>query len=124
MGAVDLGRRKAAENCAVPAWASARGDSREKRFVLIGNSLFFSEAFQALSAGAKHLYLCFTLECGGKRAFVFPHAAAKKYGIPSRSFERYLTELEAAGFITKSSGWNTRTPNKYEFSFSWKVRPP
>ncbi|MBE7002857.1 MAG: hypothetical protein E7425_01050 [Ruminococcaceae bacterium] len=119
-----MARKKAAERCAVPPWASAKADNREKRFVLIGNSLFFSEAFQALSAGAKHVYLCMALECGGRRDFVFPHAAAKKYGIPARSFDRYVAELEKAGFLTKSSGQNTRTPNEYQFCFSWKLDAP
>lgn len=115
-------RRKHAENCAVPAWASGRIDSREKRFVMIGNSLFFDSSFQTLSAGAKHLYISMCLECGGRRKFIFPHGAAKKYGIPARSFDRYTAELLAAGFISKVSGMATRTPNEFSFEFGWKKR--
>ena len=122
-----VARKKAAENCAVPAWASAKLDCKEKRFTLIGNSLFFNEQFQALSAGAKHVYIAMTLECGGRRGFQFPHAAAKKYGIAPRSFDRYFDELTTSGFISKSSGQNTRTPNEYCFEFGWKpraIKPP
>lgn len=117
-----MGRRKHAENCAVPAWASGRIDSREKRFVMLGNSLFFDSSFQTLSAGAKHLYISMCLECGGRRVFTFPHGAAKKYGIPARSFDRYTAELLAAGFISMTSGKNTRTANVFSFEFGWKKR--
>lgn len=118
-----MGRRKHAENCAVPAWASARIDSREKRFVMLGNSLFFDCAFQSLSAGAKHLYFAMCLECAGRRSFIFPHGAAKKYGIAPRSFDRYSKELVKAGFLSLSSGQNTRTPNIFCFEFGWKQKP-
>ena len=115
-------RRKHAENCAVPAWASARLDNREGRFFLIGNSLFFDSTFQSLSPGAKHVYLAMCLECGGRRSFTFPHLSARKYGIPARSFDRYTAELLAAGFISKVSGAATRTPNEFNFEFAWKKR--
>ena len=115
-------RRKNAENCAIPAWASGRLDCREKRFVQIGNTLFFDQTFQLLSAGAKHLYFCMFAECGGRRTFDFPHGAAKKYGIPPRSFDRYSAELVEAGFLSKTSGKNTRTANTFCFEFGWKKR--
>ena len=116
-------RRKAAEHCAVPAWASARVDCHEKRFVMIGNTLFFDQTFQALSSGAKLLYIAMCLECGGRRSFEFPHGSAKKYGIAPRSFDRYSAELVAVGFLSVSSGKNTRTPNIFCFEFGWKQKP-
>ena len=50
-------------------WLSARPDNREKRFIQVGDSLLFSDAFQELRVGAKHLYLCMAMESGGKRDF-------------------------------------------------------
>ena len=116
-----MGRRKAAQNCTVLPWVSARADCKEGRFLQIGNSLLLSEAFQALSAGARGLYLCMALEAGGRRGFTFPLAAAKKYGFSATSFRRYVDELEAASFIVKHSGANVRQPNDYEFTFGWKM---
>ena len=116
-----MARRKAAKNCALSPWLSAKGDCREGRFIQVGNSLLLSTRFQVLSAGAKHLYLCMAMEAGGRRSFKLPHsAAAKKYGVPSRSFDRYVAELVSAGFIKKDSGKTTRTPNEYLFLLDWK----
>ena len=115
-----MARRKAAQNCVVLPWVSARNDCKEGRFLQIGNSLFFSEAFQAVSAGARCLYMAMGMEAGGRRCFQFPLAAAKKYGIPPASFRRYVRELEAAAFISIRSGANVRQPNEYQFDFGWK----
>ena len=117
-------RRKAAKNCDIKPWLSARADCLEGRFIQLGNSLLLSDAFQQLSSGAQMLYLCMALEAGGRREYSFPLASAKKYGIAPRSFRRYASELIACGFVECSSGWNTRTLNEYSFSFSWKGRPP
>ena len=118
-------RRKAAERCSIRPWLSARPDCKERRFLQIGDSLFFSESFKSLPAGAQMLYFCMCMESGGQRSLVFPLSAAKKYGIAQRSFRRYLEELEAAGFIEKVSLANLRRPNEYTFSLSWKeARPP
>lgn len=120
-----MGRRKAAENCVVLPWASAKRDCREGRFLQIGNSLLLSDQYQALSAGAQHLYICMMLEAGGRRSFVFPLTAAKKYGVPSTSFRRYVDELHAANFIDVQSGANAQMKNLYTFSLSWKeMKPP
>ena len=87
----------------------------------IGNSLFLCEPFQALSAGAQHLYLCMALECGGRRQYTFPAKSMTKYGIPLRSSRRYVDELIENGFISCiESGRNTRTESKYEFRLDWK----
>lgn len=102
------------------AWLSARLDCKEGRFVQIGNSLLLSEQFQALSAGAKHTYLCMAMESGGKREFVFPRAAAQKYGIPKNSLTRHVDELSKNGFISVNSGAHVREANIYSFSFTWK----
>lgn len=117
-------RRKAARNCNILPWLSARGDSSEGRFLQIGNSLLLSKSFQALSAGAQVLYLCMSMESAGRREFVFPRTAAKKYGIPPRSLLRYVAELTDAGFIDKTSLKNLRQPNEYQFSFRWKEEAP
>lgn len=118
-------RRKAAQNCLIRPWLTARADCKEGRFLQIGNSLLLSDKFQELSPGAQMLYLCMCLESGGRRELTFPLSSAKKYGIAQRSFRRYLTDLEKAGFIEKESLANLRRPNEYRFSFGWKeARPP
>ena len=101
-------------------WLSAKQDNREKRFIQVGNSLLFSEAFQSLHMGAKYLYFCMAMESAGKRSFQFPTSAAGKYGIPSTSFWTYEKELAASGFIECASNKHLRRPNNYSFSSAWK----
>lgn len=119
-----MARRKAAKNCNIRPWLSAHADCSEGRFLQVGNSLFFARPFQELSSGAQVLYLCMAMESGGRREFVFPRTAAKKYGIPPRSLLRYVAELTDAGFIDKTSLKNLRQPNEYQFSFRWKEEAP
>lgn len=104
------------------AWLSARPDCKDGRFVQVGNSLLLSEQFQTLSAGARFTYFAMCMESGGKREFVFPLAAAKKYGIASMSLRRQIDELVNSGFITVRSGACVRAPNIYSFSFDWKSK--
>ena len=120
----DVARYKAAKNCSILPWLSAKSDCREGRFLQIGGSLFFNERFQGLSAGAKILYFAMALESGGKRSFVFPLTAAKKYGVPASSFRRYVGELAQGGFVEVHSNANLRRPNDYYFSLAWKEKPP
>jgi len=101
-------------------WMSARSDGREKRFIQVGNTLLLSKTFQALGPGAQRLYFCMAMESGGKRQFIFPQSAAKKYGITPSSLRRHVKELETAGFLTVHSLQNLRLPNEYEFSHRWK----
>ena len=115
-----MARHKAAVNCDIRPWLSARADNREGRFLQIGNSLLLSDRYQALSAGAKSLYLAMAMESGGRKYFVFPQSAAHKYGMPDTSFWRYVAELEKAGFIERQSNKNTRTANDYCFCLRWK----
>lgn len=124
-------KKKAAVNCKILPWLSARHDCTEGRFMQIGNSLFLSRKsdagkelnkFVSLTGAAKLVYLCMALESGGHRAFRFPLSAAKKYGISATTLRRSIDELIAAGMITKQSGKNIRQPNEYEFGFAWK--PP
>ncbi len=105
-------------------WLSAKLDNREKRFIQVGDSLLFSDAFQELRVGAKHLYLCMAMESGGKRDFQFPTAAARKYGISSTSFWSYVRELEDSHFIICRSNKHLRRANDYSFSDGWKTMKP
>ena len=114
-------RRKAAPNCAIPFWMSAKQDCRENRFVQLGNSLLLSPEFQQLSMGARCLYICTAMEAGGRRNFTFPQSAATKYGINPRSMRRYLQELISTGFVeVETSGRWTRESNRYLFSMRWR----
>lgn len=120
-------RRKAAPNCSIQFWLSAKPDCKEGRFVQVGNSLLLSPDFQGLSMGARCLYLCAAMEAGGRRNFTFPQTAAKKYGISPRSMRRYIKELVDAGFIDmETSGRWTRESNHYLFSMRWRCQqsPP
>lgn len=115
-----MARHKAAVNCQILPWLSKNADCKEGRFLQIGNSICLSKEFQSLSSGAQITYIFMALEAGTSRKFIFTHTTAKKYGIASRSFDRYMKELVENRFITLSSGKNTRTPNEFEFSFAWK----
>lgn len=102
-------------------WLSARLDSKEGRFLQIGNSFLLSKEVQNLSNGALIVYLAMALEAGGRREFRFPRTAAAKYGIGETSLGRHVKELVAAGFIeVEFSGRFARTPNLYRFSLRWK----
>lgn len=104
-------------------WMSARPDNVEKRFIQVGNTLLFNKVFQSLGAGSQKLYLCMAMESAGKRRFIFPQAAAKKYKIAPSSLRKHINELEAKGFIKVYSGKATREPNLYEFCYDWKLSP-
>ena len=105
-------------------WMSARLDCKEKRFLQVGNSLFFSPIFQQLKAGSQMLYLCMAIESGGNRDVVFSQKTAKKYGIPKSSFDRYIKELRDTGFVKVSiegNMWQFK-PTVYCFLFDWKQK--
>lgn len=115
-------KNKAAPNCKIPFWLSARADCKEGRFIQVGNSLLLSKKFQELSSGAQHLYICMTMESGGKRDFAFSKATAKKYGISGSTLLRRIEELERHGFIQKTvCGRITREKNQYIFSLTWRA---
>ncbi len=117
-------RKKAAGNCSILPWLSGKGDNKEGRFVQVGNSLLLSRDFQTLTAGARWLYLCMTMEAGGKREFAFSHSAAKKYGIPGSSFDRQIQELKEAGFVEVVPDEDRAqfAPNRFRFCFGWKMQ--
>lgn len=122
---------KTAKKCKIDPWLSARLDCSEGRFIQVGNSLFLSRkdeetgaeknVFLQLNSGARFLYLCMTLEAGGRRDFVFPLKASKKYGLSETTFRRGVSALIEKGLITKKSGKTVRLPNLYQFSFNWKT---
>ena len=104
----------------IKPWLSARSDCKEGRFIQCGNSLLLSPKYHQLTAGAQMLYLCMCMESGGRKDFVFPLSAAKKYGISKNSLTRHIAELKKLGFIEVQSMKNLRLPNEYSFSFFWK----
>lgn len=104
----------------IKPWLSARVDCKEGRFIQVGNSLLLSKEFQSLTAGAQMMYLCMALESGGRMNFIFPQAAAKKYGFPPASMRRYIKELQEKNLISVQSMANLRQPNEYSFSLVWK----
>ena len=114
-----MGNRRRGRGTIKP-WLSARLDCKEGRFVQVGNSLLLSKEFQALTAGARFLYLCMTMESAGKREFIFPKSAAEKYGIARNSLTRQVAELQNKGFISVQSMANLRQPNEYSFCKSWR----
>ena len=101
-------------------WLSAKQDNREKRFIQVGDSLLFSDAFRSLHMGARYLYFCMAMESAGKRRFQFPTSTAGKYGIPTSSFWTYVQELSTGGFIEYRSNKHLRRANDYRFSEVWK----
>lgn len=106
----------------VVAWLSASAKNREGRYIQVGNSFLFSKNVKELSVGARWLYLTMAMECGGNRTFSYTHHAAKKYGIASTSYERYLKELKDKGFIEKIEGEDLAqyAPGVYRFLYDWK----
>lgn len=126
-------RVKAAKHCNIKPWLSARPDCTEGRFIQVGNSLLLSHktnagtegnAFLKLTPNARLLYLDMCLEAGEQRQFIFPKAAAKKYGFTETTFRRGVNELSHKGFIAVNSVRTTREPNIYQFLSEWKTQPP
>lgn len=67
------------------------------------------------------MYLCMSMESGGRIGFQFPRSAIIKYGFNKNYGPKYISELCDAGFIEKvSSGKTFQRPNEYKFSFKWK----
>ena len=114
---------RAASQCEIKPWLSANSDSREGRYIQVGNSLLLSPKFQELTTGARQLYACMCMEAGKHRQLIFPKSAAKKYGFHYSTFKRLVKELEDNGFITCDRAGATREANKYELSLSWKSKP-
>lgn len=121
-GVEDVPRHRSAQGCTILPWLSARCDGKEGRFIQCGNSLFLSKTFQSLSPGARWLYLGMAMESAGKRNFTFKHSSAKKYGVPSSSYDRFLRELKDGGFIEKIEDENLAqyAPGQYRFTLDWK----
>lgn len=115
-------RKKSAEHVKISPWLSARQNNREKRFIQVGNSFVLSPKVHELTLGARWLYFCLLMESGGNHEVVFPHAAAKKYGIASTSFERNVHELETHGFVERVQppGQERWVKSRFRFCTRWK----
>ena len=115
-------RKKTAKNVPLSPWLSAHTDCREGRFIQVGNSLLLADAFHNLNSGARFLYLCLAMEAGGKPGVKFSRSTAKKYGIPTTTFERAIKQLRDAGFIELQEDENMfqYAANVYRFSSRWK----
>jgi hypothetical protein len=117
-----MGRKKSAQNCDILAWASAKLDCKEGRFIQLGNSFLLSPAVHDLSGTAFRLYVYMLVESGGKKEFKFPRQVMiKKYGLSVSSARNAIQELIEKGFIKiTASGRTTREANEYEFCLTWK----
>lgn len=109
-------------NAEIKPWFSANQNCREGRFNQVGNSFYLSQAVHNLSPGARWLYQCMGIESGGRRDFVFPHSAAKKYGIPKTTFDRHAAELVEKGFVERilPPGRERWVKAEYRFCLGWK----
>ena len=104
-------------------WETELFTGTDRRYIRLGNSLFLSKSFQALTGQERNVYLCMIMECGGKRAFKFSFSSMKKYGISKMTGIRAVEGLEKAGFIKKTyCGRIQMNPNEYEFVSDWKRR--
>lgn len=95
----------------------------------MGESLIKDERFQALKPGARYLYLCLASAAKGKKTIVFSGKTVEEYGIPRTTYDSYIKELKAAGFINVvDDGEHLQFwKHTYEFTYKdWKKRklPP
>lgn len=104
-------------------WLSARSDNKDPYFIQVGVSLLQSKKYQALSLGARSLYLAMCAEAKRNDFCEFTEHTATKYGIPRTSLRRNMQELKDHGFIKYDSAKTTRTKNVYHFSKEWKTPP-
>jgi len=102
-------------------WATGLQNGKcDGRFLQIGNSLLFADQVKQLPGEALRLYMAMMNEAAGHKQFEFTQARAKQYGMSTTAFHKNVKLLEQRKFIKIDSGWNTRTPNRYEFIFDWK----
>jgi len=95
-----------ADGYLMKGWLSANGNSRDKSYIQIGNSLFHSRNFKSLSGGAQHLYLRMAVDAQGNRMIKFSRNDGKKYGIAPASCHRWIGELVNKGFISCIQRYN------------------
>lgn len=94
-------------------------------FVPVYVDLLQAPAFLNLTPSARFCFISMAAEAKGSPAFEFPKSIAARYGIPSTTLRRCISELIHAGFICcASSGRFTRSANSYQFSLAWKQTPP
>lgn len=127
-------RRKSAKNTALLPWLSAKGDCREGRFIMVGNSLLLSRkdaskreqnAFLTVTPGTRVLYLALCMEAGGKNTVRFSHSAAQKYGISPTTYDRGIKQLCKAGLIEQvlDDQRSQFATNVFRFTSEWKSNP-
>lgn len=121
----NVGRKRCAKNIPLSPWLSGNVDCRDGRFIQVGNSLFLSKAFQALSSSAQVLYLFMTMEAAGKSVVRFSHGAAKKYGIAGSTFDRAIKQLRDSGFVQliEDDIMSQFSANEFRFVMRWKSKP-
>ena len=117
-------------------------DTLKDRFLLVYVSQIRSKAYTELSLSAKQLYIVMRvhahseegracLAMHGKETgieydpeiyFVFPASHQRLYGYKDRrNVDRYIKELERAGFIIRYEvNWNLRKVTVYKFVSDWK----
>lgn len=117
-------------------------DTLKDRFLLLYVSQIRSKAYTELSLSAKQLYIVMRvhahseegracLAMHGKETgieydpeiyFVFPASHQRMYGYKDRrNVDRYIKELERAGFIIRYEvNWNLRKVTVYKFVSDWK----
>jgi len=118
-----VARRKAAQNCVVLPWVSAKADCREPKFLQVGVSLLESKAFQRLSPSTRLLYLAMCHDAAGHQEFEFPHSRFAHYGLSNGTARAGIDALIESGFITREySGKIAREANRFRFSQSWKLK--
>ena len=123
--AASVGRHKAAQNCTVLPWVSAKADCKEPKFLQIGVSLLESKAFQELSPATRLLYLAMCEDAAGRQSFEFPRSRFAHYGISNTAARAGIKKLIEAGFIVcEFSGKINREANRFRFSFAWKLNKP
>ena len=98
------------------------GNKKETRFIQVGNCFLNHPKVTKLSPIALKLYLCMLMEAGGKPETELSHGRAKKYGIPSTTFDRAKDELIKEGFIVQVSDLQMRrfAKSRFRFSLEWK----
>lgn len=115
-------KKRSAKSRPLKPWLSANHDSRDGRFIQVGNSLMLSSTFHELTLGARWLYFCMAMESGGKMEFVFTQSVAKKYRISPSSFKRNASDLVRRGFVerVRSPAQERWEESRFRFRFDWK----
>lgn len=106
-----------------PNFLTTKGTYSHNHHFKLFTEMMESPAWSVLSTGARAVYLSLLNEYKGKynkgNKVICPYETMGKQGIRTQSIPKWLTELEALGFIKITRGGINKIPNEYLLICDW-----